>query len=92
MLLGRVLFVLDEDTPRSSACPDVREIEARYNLRTRITPAAVAGGKNKEAALTLCAASALPPTTTIFGPNVGRAILFHETKIIFGFLLVGRNT
>jgi hypothetical protein len=71
---------------------DVREIEARYNLRTRITPAAVAGGKNKEAALTLCAASALPPTTTIFGPNVGRAILFHETKIIFGFLLVGRNT
>lgn len=51
MLLGRVLFVLDEKRPQVFGLPpdvrDVREIEARYNLRTRITPAAVAGGKNK---------------------------------------------
>jgi hypothetical protein len=59
---------------------------------TRENPTAVTGGENKEAALTLCAASALPPTTTIVGPIVGRAILFHETKIIFGFLPVRRNT
>jgi hypothetical protein len=90
MLLGRYSSLMK--IPPGLRPALMREIEARYNLRTRITPAAVAGGKNKEAALTLCAASALPPTTTIFGPNVGRAILFHETKIIFGFLLVGRNT
>jgi hypothetical protein len=48
MLLGRVLFVLDDRDPQVFGLPpDVREIEARYNLRTRITPAAVAGGKNK---------------------------------------------
>jgi hypothetical protein len=48
MLLGRVLFVLDEETHGLRPdVRDVREIEARYNLRTRVTPAAVAGGKNK---------------------------------------------
>jgi hypothetical protein len=50
MLLGRVLFVMMK-RPQVFGLPpdvrDVREIEARYNLRTRITPAAVAGGKNK---------------------------------------------
>jgi hypothetical protein len=60
----------------------------------QLPPAAVAGRqKQRGCANTMRSLStALPPTSTIFGPNVGRAILFHESKIIVGFLSVGRNT